>query len=51
MLLKLRGFAGSALKAVGLLTVADKVEGLDDKTSWFVFGGIGALILLLLKGK
>lgn len=43
----LRKYGGSALKAIGLITVADKVTGAKDATMIYaVIGGILALILL-----
>jgi hypothetical protein len=51
MLLKLRSWGSTALKAIGLVTVADKVTGADDKATMIGFAAVGGLIIILLLGR
>ena len=45
----LRKYGGDALKAIGLITVADKVTGAKDTT--IIFAVVGGLLALIMLGR
>lgn len=49
LLSRIRPLAGQALKAVGLVTVADKVSSGTKEGNWILLGGVGLILILLLR--